>query len=116
VLSNAATPSGQTASVTGFSVAGSGQVILPGQGPVTLTDPATGVPIGTLTMSASGAYTFDPVSGYLGPAPAISVYTKTSSGQTAVSSLTLDVVARESTCMYACMPHGLVSSSPVHLY
>jgi hypothetical protein len=92
VLTNANVPSGQTAQVTSFSIAGSTQVYPPGS-TVTLTDPLTGLPIGTLTISASGAYTFDPEDGYLGPTPAINVYSKTSTGTAAVSSLTLDVVA-----------------------
>jgi hypothetical protein len=94
-LSNAAIPSGQTASVTGFSIAGSTQVITPGSGPVTLISPTNGQPMGTLTMLASGAYMFDPVDGYVGPAPAVTVYSKTSGGQTGVSSLTLDVLPCE---------------------
>ena len=91
VLANANVPSGQTAQVTGFSIAGSTQVY-PAGSTVTLTDPVTGEPIGTLTISASGAYTFDLMDGYIGPAPAVNVYTRTSTGTTAVSSLTLDVL------------------------
>jgi hypothetical protein len=94
VLANANVPSGQTAQVTGFSIAGSTQVYPPGS-TVTLTDPVTGEPIGTLTISASGAYTFDPVDGYVGPTPAVNVYSKTSAGTTAVSSLTIDVLPCE---------------------
>jgi CshA-type fibril repeat protein len=91
VLANANVPSGQTAQVTGFSIAGS-TTVYPAGSTVTLTDPLTGEPIGTLTISASGAYTFDPVDGYVGPTPAVNVYSKTSTGTTAVSSLTLDVL------------------------
>jgi CshA-type fibril repeat protein len=98
VLANANLPSGQTAQVTGFSIAGSTQVYPAGSN-VTLTDPLTGQPIGTLTISASGAYTFDPEDGYLGPTPAVNVYSQTSKGQTAVSSLTLDVLPSECACM-----------------
>ena len=95
VLSNANVPSGQTASVTGFTVAGSSQVYTPGSGPITMYSPTTGKAIGTLTMASSGAYSFDPVDGYMGPVPAINVYSKASGGQTTVSGLTIDVVARE---------------------
>jgi hypothetical protein len=91
VLTNAAIPSGQTAAVTGFSIAGTSQIITTGSGPVTLTSPTTGQPVGTLTMQSSGAYTFTPAPGYVGPAPAVTVYSKTSGGQTGVSSLTLQV-------------------------
>lgn len=91
VLANANLPTGVTASVTGFSVAGSPKVYPPGS-TVTLSDPVTGQPIGTLTMAADGTYAVDPVDGYLGPTPAINVYSKASNGQTAVSSLTLDVL------------------------
>jgi hypothetical protein len=93
-LANANVPSGQTAQVTGYSIAGSTQVYPAGSN-VTLTDPLTGQPIGTITISASGAYTFDPVDGYVGPAPAINVYSRTSNGVTAVSSLTIDVLPGE---------------------
>jgi hypothetical protein len=95
VLSNANVPSGQTASVTGFTVAGSSQVYTPGSTPVTLYSPTTREPIGTLTIAPNGAYTFDPVDGYMGPVPAINIYTQSSDGQKAVSGLTIDVVARE---------------------
>jgi hypothetical protein len=95
VLSNANVPAGTTATVTGFSIEGSTQVLTPGT-TVTLTDPDTGLPTGKLTLQASGAYTFIPEPGYMGPAPAINVYSRTSSGQTAVSSLTIDVIKRES--------------------
>jgi hypothetical protein len=98
VLTNANIPAGTTATVTGFSIAGTTQVYPPGSN-VTLTDPLTGEPIGTLVMSSTGAYTFDPVPGYVGPTPAINVYSKDTNGQTAVSSLTIDVLPRKE-----CMP------------
>ena len=91
VLNNANVPAGTTAQVTGFSIAGSTQVY-PAGSTVPLTDPVTGAPIGTLTLASNGAYIFDPVDGYIGPAPAVNVYSKDSNGQTAVSSLTIDVL------------------------
>ena len=114
VLDNASVPAGQTATVVGFSVAGSSQLICPlpmplrrslqsmtgpispdcvKSGPVTLTDPETGETIGTIAIAADGSYVFDPVPGYVGPVPSINVYTATSDGQTAISTLTLDVVS-----------------------
>jgi hypothetical protein len=94
VLATANIPAGTTAQVTGFSIAGATQVYPPGSN-VTLTDPVTGEPIGTLVLQSSGAYTFDPVPGYVGPTPAISVYSKNSNGVTDVSSLTIDVLPSE---------------------
>ena len=91
VLVTANIPSGTTAQVTGFSVAGSPQVYPAGSN-VTLDDPVTGEPIGTLVLSSNGDYTFDPVPGYVGPTPAINVYSKNSNGVTDVSSLTIDVL------------------------
>jgi hypothetical protein len=94
VLTNDKLPAGTTATVTGFSVAGS-NVIYPAGSTVPLTDPVTGEPIGTLTIAANGTYTFDAVDGYVGPVPGISVYEKTNTGLTAVAGLTLDVVPCE---------------------
>ena len=94
VLATANIPAGTTAQVTGFSVAGTTQVYPPGSN-VTLTDPVTGAPIGTLVLQSSGAYTFDPVPGYVGPTPAINVYSKASNGVADVSSLTIDVLPSE---------------------
>ena len=94
ILAAAELPTGTTATVTGFSVAGS-NVVYPAGSTVPLTDPVTGEPIGTLAIAANGTYTFDPVDSYIGPVPGISVYEKTSTGLTAVGGLTLDVVPCE---------------------
>ena len=105
VLDNARVPTGQAATVTGFSVGTSNDVIAPGSGPITLNDPDTGLPMGTLDMKGDGTYTFTPEPGYVGPAPAISVFSRTTDGQTIQSGLTIDVVPRESQAtayMYAC--------------
>ena len=94
VLANANLPSGIAAQVTGFSTAGSTQINSPGSN-VALNDPLSGKPSGTLVLSSSGAYTFVPAPGYVGPTPAINVYSKASNGVTAVSSLTIDVLPSE---------------------
>jgi hypothetical protein len=94
LLGNANIPSGTTAQVTGFSIAGTTQVFPPGS-KTPLNDPQTGLPMGTLTVAANGAYTFDPVDDYIGPSPAITIYSATPSGQTAVSSITFDVLPGE---------------------
>jgi hypothetical protein len=91
VLGNANLPTGTTVQVTGFAIAGTTQVFPPGS-TVPLSDPQTGLPMGTVTIAANGAYTFDPVDGYIGPSPAVNVYSRTSNGQTAVSSVTFDVL------------------------
>lgn len=91
VLANDKLPAGTTATVSGFSVAGS-NVLYPAGSTVPLSDPVTGVPIGTMKIEANGTYTFDPVDGFVGPAPGISVYETSSNGLTAVAGLTIDVL------------------------
>jgi hypothetical protein len=110
VLANANLPTGVTAQVTGFSIDGSTKVYPPGS-TVTLTDPVTGEPIGTLTVLADGSYTFDPVDGYIGPTPAINVYSKASNGQTAVSSLTVDVLPCKAACMHGWSSEPMCAAS-----
>jgi hypothetical protein len=108
VLATANIPAGTTAQVTGFSVAGTTQVYPPGSN-VTLNDPVTGAPIGTLVLQSSGAYTFDPVPGYVGPTPAVNVYSRNSNGVTDVSSLTIDVLPGEraaTICQAALLGHA----------
>ena len=94
VLANANLPKGSTAQVTGISIAGSTLVIPPSATPITLNDPITGQPMGTFTIQPNGNYFFEPLPGFIGPAPAISVYS-TANGQSVVSALTLDVVPGE---------------------
>lgn len=119
VLSRAVLPAGQTATVTGINVQGTSVIISPSSGgdPIPLKSPATGQLMGTLSMQASGAYSFTPMPGYVGPAPAANVYSRSSDGQTAISSLLLTVAPCEYTahapgiasqgavvhCMHACM-------------
>jgi hypothetical protein len=109
VLATANIPTGSTAQVTGFSIAGSTTIYPPGSN-VTLNDPVTGEPIGSLVLSASGAYTFDPVPGYVGPTPAINVYSQSSKGVTDVSSLTIDVLPGARHCPIAACATLLLAS------
>jgi hypothetical protein len=102
VFINANLPQGTTATVTGISIAGTTLVISPTSTPITLNDPLTGEPMGTFTIQPNGDYIFEPAPGYIGPAPAIDVYTRNSNGQTAASSLTLDVVPGEEAQVAAC--------------
>jgi hypothetical protein len=92
VLNNAKIPQGVAASVTGFVVQGSTQVIKPGSLAISLSDLKTNNPMGKLTMRSDGSYVFEPAPGYIGPAPAVSVYLESTDKQTAVSSLALEVL------------------------
>lgn len=94
VLDNASLPPGTTASVTGFTVAGSSTVHAPGT-PLTLTDPAKGTPVGTLVVNPDGTYTFTPAPDYAGAVPAIQTNVRSSDGQTVTSSLTIAVLPSE---------------------
>ena len=62
VLGNDTQPDGGTLTVTQVA----GQPIRPTQ-PVTIVDPLTGVPQGTVTMAPDGSLTFTPVPGFNGP-------------------------------------------------
>ena len=95
VLNNAKIPLGGKANVTGFVVQGSTQVILPGSPAITLNDLKTNKPMGKLSMKSDGSYVFEPAPGYIGPAPAVSVYLESSEKQTAVSALSLEVLPSE---------------------
>jgi hypothetical protein len=99
LLDNVKAPAGTTVAVDSFTVQGSTQVYRPGAGPVTLTvadGPLAGTVAGTITVAASGAYTFTPAPGYVGPVPAVAYAVKSSDGQPAnPSELTLDVLPRE---------------------
>lgn len=97
VLDNANRPPGTTVTVTGFSVAGSSEVFLASATPVNIVDPSDGSVAGALSLKSDGAYTFTPAPGEVGSAPAINVFLKSSDGQTATSSLTLNVLP----CAYA---------------
>lgn len=101
LLGSAFVPLNTTVGVTHFSVAGSGKAFTPGPDPVTLTSPVTGQSVGVLVIQADGSYTFTPTPGHVGPVPAISVSTRSSDGQVAVSALTLDVTNRELSALAA---------------
>ena len=91
VLDNASLPPGTTANVTGFTVAGSTTVQAPGV-PVSLTDPTTGAPGGTLVVQPNGTYTFTPAPGFVGSVPPVNANIHSSDGQTVTSALTITVV------------------------
>lgn len=95
LLDNTQLPAGTTASVTSFTLAGSSTVYTPGPTPVTLTDPVTGEPIGTLAVSPNGTYVFTPAPGYVGDVPLVSYTVRSSNGQTVSSALTLSVTGVE---------------------
>jgi hypothetical protein len=115
VFINANLPKGTTAEVTGISIAGTTLVISPTNTPIKLDDPQTGEPIGTFTIQPNGDYVFEPEPGYIGPAPAIDVYTRNSNGQTAVSSLTIDVVPGGwGPCCAAALRQHAVPPSQLH--
>lgn len=93
-LAGAALPAGQTASVEGFVLQGTAQVLSPGSTSVTLNTPA-GAAMGTLEVMPDGRFRFSPAAGYLGSSPAISIYMRSSAGRPFTSTLVLDVVQRE---------------------
>ena len=95
VLNNAKIPAGIKADVTGFIVQGSTQVIKPGSPAVTLNDLKTGKAMGKLSVKSDGSFVFEPVAGYVGPAPAVSFYLQSSDQQSAISSLALEVLPSE---------------------
>lgn len=91
VLDNATIPSGKAANVTSFMVAGSSTVRTP-RTPAALSDPTSGVPVGTLLLLSNGSYTFTPAPGYSGPVPTIFHNVLASDGQAVTSSLTIIVL------------------------
>ena len=94
LLDNAVPPPGTTLAIVGFKVPGTTEALKPGTGPVTLTDPATGIVTGTLVVQPTGVFTFTPAPGYVGPAPAITYSVRGSDGQANPSQLTIDVLPR----------------------
>ena len=94
-LDNASVPPSTTTTVTGFTVEGSTKTHPADGSPVVLNDPVRGTPVGTIQMQPSGAYTFKPVPDYIGPVPALNLNLRCSNSQTAVSSLTIDVIPGE---------------------
>ena len=84
LLTNDSDVDGNTLSIVNFTVAGDNTVYTPGQ---TITVAGKGA----LTVAANGAYSFVPVTAYLGAVPTFS-YTLTDGTVTATSSLTLNVI------------------------
>lgn len=95
VLDNATVPAGTRASISGFTVEGSNKVLTPSSSPVALTDLDSGSAVGTLVLESYGGYVFMPAPDYVGPVPAINLYLASTNGQTAASSLTIDVLPRK---------------------
>lgn len=87
MLDNANVPAGTTASVTGFSIAGSSRTYIASKTPVILMDPVSGADVGTLVLAPDGAFAFTPTRA--GTTLAINVYLAASDQQTAASSLLL---------------------------
>ena len=105
VLDNASLPPSTTATVMGFTVAGSSMVHAPGT-PVQLVDPTKGTPAGTLVVNPDGTYTFTPAADYVGTVPAISTHVRSSDGQTVISALTITVLPSTSVaCAKLFPPH-----------
>ena len=84
VLTNDSDIDGNALSVVNFTVEGNATIYTPGQ---TITVAGKGA----LTLAANGAYSFVPVTGYLGSIPTFS-YTLTDGTVTATSTLTLNVI------------------------
>lgn len=82
VLANDSDPDGDTFRVTGFTVAGVRGSFNPG-------DTATILGVGTVTISQSGAYRFEPAANYNGPVPVITYTIADADGATDTATLTI---------------------------
>ncbi|MFQ3464946.1 cadherin-like domain-containing protein, partial [Escherichia coli] len=85
VLTGTTSPDG-TVSVTQFTLAGSPTVYLAGE-------TATIAGVGTLSIAASGAYTFTPALDYSGPVPVATYTASDGSAPDVTSTLTIAVTA-----------------------
>lgn len=90
MLDTVSTPPGTTAQVASFKVPGSDTPVVPGSGPVPMTD-ANGAFVGTLAMQPNGTYTFAPAPGFVGQLPPVKVTVTNSDGQTKETTLSLGV-------------------------
>lgn len=81
LLDSVSVPPGTTATVTNFTVGGSNTPIVPGTGPVPVTDPSTGLVTGTIEVLPDGSYTFTPAPGFSGPVPTVTAIVASSDGQ-----------------------------------
>jgi hypothetical protein len=95
VLDNAVLPPGDTATVTGWVVQGTTQVLAPGSAPVALTSPGTGTVMGSLVVKADGGVVFKPAPGYVGTVPVVNLFLRSSSEQSFTSTLVIDVLSRK---------------------
>lgn len=92
-LASSTAPPGSTLSVASFKVPGFSTPIRPGTGLVPLIDTATGTLTGTLDLKPDGGFAFTPASGYVGPAPPVTVTVASSDGQSKDVPLSLTVNA-----------------------
>lgn len=84
-------PSDSTASVVSFRLSASGNAFLPSRTAVPLVDPTSGALAGMLSILRSGAFTFSPAPGFVGPVPPVSVAVASTDGQLEVATLTITV-------------------------
>lgn len=90
VLANALS-SAAAVRVARIRVPGIAKPYSPGPTPLTITDPASGQPAGSLVMLANGTYSFTPAPGFVGPVPAVSYDLATPDGRSGTSTLRLSV-------------------------
>lgn len=84
-------PPGTTTAVSSFTVGDSTTPIVPGTGPVPVTDPTTGLVAGTIEVKPDGSYVFSPAPGYVGPVPTVTATVTSSDGQSIEVPLSLTV-------------------------
>lgn len=101
VLDNVVAPPGASVALTAFALPGSGASFAPSSTPVTVVDPLTSRPAGTLVVLPDGALTFTPASGYAGQVPAVTYMVTCSDGQAIPGAFNLVVQPGAR----ACRPH-----------